>query len=165
MTSDEIKQNTSMSQIIARYGFQTNRIGFISCPFHQGDRTASMKIYKDSYHCFGCGASGDIFTFVQQMEGIDFKEAFKMLGGAYKSDFSSYFRLEKIKRDIKRREQEDNKMIEEIRRNAKKIGKYRILIDLAGPLSQTWIESYNKLQYCIYYHEVLAERRAVSGLK
>ena len=44
-------------------------------PFHYGDHTASLKIYKDSFYCFGCGASGDIFDFVMRMERCDFKTA------------------------------------------------------------------------------------------
>ena len=64
MTSEELKEEYSMRDVAERYGFQPNRAGFINCPFHKGDRDASMKIYKDSYHCFGCGKSGDIFSFI-----------------------------------------------------------------------------------------------------
>ena len=49
-----------------------------------------MKIYDKDFHCFGCGANGDIFSFVQRMENVDFKEAFYSLGGTYeKPTFSS----------------------------------------------------------------------------
>lgn len=85
MTSEEIKAKYSMRDILAKYGIQPNRSGFICCPFHKGDREASMKIYGDSYYCFGCGASGDIFSFVERMEGCGFKDAFYALGGRMKS--------------------------------------------------------------------------------
>ena len=52
MDKDEIKQMYSMMDVIQRYGFHPNRAGFICCPFHTGDRTASMKIYPDSFYCF-----------------------------------------------------------------------------------------------------------------
>lgn len=83
MTAEEIKQNNSMDSVVRRYGFKPNRAGFISCPFHNGDHTASMKIYLDSFYCFACGAAGDVFTFVQKMDNCDFKTAFLTLGGTY----------------------------------------------------------------------------------
>ncbi len=50
------------------------------CPFHN-ERTASFYISPDRglYYCFGCGAKGDIFTFVEQFEGLDKKGALKLL--------------------------------------------------------------------------------------
>ena len=68
MTKEEIKDLYSMKDILERYGLQKpNRAGFICCPFHK-EKTASMKIYKRDFNCFGCGANGDIFTFVMLMD-------------------------------------------------------------------------------------------------
>ena len=97
MTSEEIKASISMTELISRYGLRPDRAGFIRCPFHKGDREPSMKIYKDSYYCFGCGASGDIFAFVMQMDGKGFKDAFRQLGGEYeahsrRSEITGYHR-------------------------------------------------------------------------
>jgi hypothetical protein len=51
------------------------------CPFHR-ERTPSFHVNEDKgvYHCFGCGASGDVLSFVQQIEGIAFKQALAWLG-------------------------------------------------------------------------------------
>lgn len=90
MTSEEIKQTYSMRDILNKCGLpQPNRSGFIQCSFHKGDREASMKIYDKDFNCFGCGANGDIFTFVEMFYGISFKEAFRMLGGGYDPSFKS----------------------------------------------------------------------------
>lgn len=83
MTSEEIKRTVSMTELVWKYGLYPNRAGFIRCPFHNGDKNASLKIYKDSFYCFGCGASGDVFDFVRRMDGMSFKEAFLFLGGEY----------------------------------------------------------------------------------
>ncbi|HEY3830549.1 MAG TPA: DNA primase [Solirubrobacteraceae bacterium] len=50
------------------------------CPFHD-ERTPSFGIdpVKKVYYCFGCQASGDVFTFVQETEGLDFKGALELL--------------------------------------------------------------------------------------
>jgi len=54
------------------------------CPFHE-ERTPSFGIDPDRklYHCFGCGASGDVFTYVQETEGVDFKGALELLADRY----------------------------------------------------------------------------------
>lgn len=85
MTADEIKRAYSMTEIIERYGHKINRSRMMRCPFHQ-DHDASMKVYASSYHCFGCGADGDIFSFVQHELQCDFKQAFYELGGTYSND-------------------------------------------------------------------------------
>ncbi len=50
------------------------------CPFHD-ERTPSFGIdpTRKVYYCFGCGAKGDVFTFVQDSEGVEFKEALELL--------------------------------------------------------------------------------------
>jgi len=50
------------------------------CPFHN-EKTPSFVVYPESqsYHCFGCGKSGDIFTFVMDTENLDFRDALKQL--------------------------------------------------------------------------------------
>jgi DNA primase len=54
------------------------------CPFHD-ERTPSFGIdpTQKVYHCFGCQASGDVFTFVQETEGVDFKGALELLAERY----------------------------------------------------------------------------------
>jgi DNA primase len=54
------------------------------CPFHD-ERTPSFGIdpVQKVYHCFGCQASGDVFTFVQETEGVDFREALELLAERY----------------------------------------------------------------------------------
>jgi P4 family phage/plasmid primase-like protien len=53
------------------------------CPFHSPDNNPSFYVVpaKGLYHCFSCGASGDIINFLQEKEGIDFKSACERLNG------------------------------------------------------------------------------------
>lgn len=54
-------------------------VGF--CPFHSNTRTPAFTVYPDSqsFHCFGCKASGTIFDFVMRSEGLEFREALEIL--------------------------------------------------------------------------------------
>ncbi len=50
------------------------------CPFH-GEKTPSFSVHatRQFYHCFGCGVSGDVFSFVQKIENITFPEAVRLV--------------------------------------------------------------------------------------
>lgn len=51
-----------------------------SCPFHS-EKTPSCTVFTDtqSFYCFGCGAGGDVITFIMKIENLDFTEAVKLL--------------------------------------------------------------------------------------
>lgn len=160
MTTDEIKQSVSMREVTERYGYHPNRAGFISCPFHK-EKTASMKIYKDSYNCFGCGANGDIFSFVMGMDNCDFKTAFKTLGGTYKqqNDYQrklSNYRFEKAK---EKRKQEELKNKQEKSQLLKDIDILKLCKQLYPPFSDEWCDAVNQLEVKLYRLSCLTERR------
>lgn len=79
---DKIKERLTIEEVVSTY-IKIERSGAnfkARCPFHN-EKTPSFFISpgRNSYYCFGCGASGDIFTFVQEFEGLDFKGALKLL--------------------------------------------------------------------------------------
>jgi DNA primase len=153
MDKETIKQQNSMRDVLSRYGMIPNRSGFISCPFHPSDRTASLKIYKDSYYCFGCGASGDIFTFVQNMDNCDFKTAFQILGGTYhKPDFSSRMAIYHAQKQKEMREKAEQKKKVELQECLSDIDFYRAILVRVKPLSDGWCEAWNRLQLALYHH-------------
>src|SRR5205085_8548828 len=71
------------------------------CPFHD-ERTPSFGIDPGQkvYYCFGCQASGDVFTFVQETEGVDFKGALELLAERYGVELE---REEEDPRELERR--------------------------------------------------------------
>lgn len=50
------------------------------CPFHD-DHNPSMSVKGNLYHCFSCGASGDVIRFVMELENLNFKDAVRYLNG------------------------------------------------------------------------------------
>jgi DNA primase len=78
-----LKQQADIVRIVGEYvtlrkaGAQ-NFIGL--CPFHQ-EKTPSLSVHvsRQFFHCFGCGASGDVFNFVQKIENITFPEAVRLI--------------------------------------------------------------------------------------
>ena len=142
MNVDEIKAEYSMQDILNMYGIRPNRAGFIRCPFHS-EKTASMKVYKDSVHCFGCGANADVIGFVQQMDQCSFKDAFKRLGGSYeaKSDREREmyrYNLLKAKESRMRREENLKRKKLDI---LKRLHGERWMKDNLTPFTNLWCEA------------------------
>ncbi|MEK7459705.1 MAG: DNA primase [Patescibacteria group bacterium] len=78
----QIKERLTIEEVVSSY-IKLERVGSnlkAKCPFHN-EKTPSFFISPDrgSYYCFGCQAKGDIFTFVEEFEGLDFKGALKLL--------------------------------------------------------------------------------------
>lgn len=160
MTKEEIKEQIDMRDVLARYGYYPSRAGFINCPFHKGDRDASLKIYGKDYHCFGCGAHGDIFSFVMAMENCSFKEAFELLGGTYenKGFASDLIRYRAGKKKLMREKAAKKKELE-LQLNLEKIAIYKDWIEKSEPLSDVWCDCQNALQIELYHNEILREGR------
>lgn len=84
MTSpvEHIKERLGIVDIVGAY-LKLERAGAnlkARCPFHT-EKTPSFFVSptRNTYHCFGCGARGDIFSFIQEFEGLDFPGALKVL--------------------------------------------------------------------------------------
>lgn len=81
-TVQQIKDRLSIVDVVSGY-VKLERSGSsmrARCPFHS-ERTPSFHVSPDrgTYHCFGCGVGGDAFSFVEAIEGLDFKGALKVL--------------------------------------------------------------------------------------
>ena len=75
--TDSIKSIVTMLDLAERYGVTVHH-GMCCCPFH-GERHPSMKLYRDGYHCFACGAHGDAISWVMKLDSVAFVEACERL--------------------------------------------------------------------------------------
>ena len=76
-----VKHSVTTRQAAEYYQLRVNRAGFIACPFHD-DRTPSMKV-DARFHCFGCGADGDVIDFAARLHGLDVKPAAEKLAADF----------------------------------------------------------------------------------
>lgn len=79
---EKIKERLGIVEVLSTY-LKLEKAGAsfkAKCPFHN-EKTASFFISPDrgTYYCFGCGVKGDIFTFVQEFEGVEFMQALQIL--------------------------------------------------------------------------------------
>ena len=77
---EELKYKCDIVEVISQYVPLQKKGGryFGCCPFHN-EKTASFCVNNGWYHCFGCGASGDVVKFVMEMESVSFYDAVKLL--------------------------------------------------------------------------------------
>ena len=76
-----VKRNITTRQAAEAYGFRPNRSSMICCPFH-ADRNPSMKV-DFRFHCFGCGADGDVIDFTAKMFQLSLRQAAEKLAADF----------------------------------------------------------------------------------
>ncbi len=116
--AEKIKQSINMLDISSRYGLGLNGRKAICCPFHR-EKTASFKLYaeKKKYHCFGCGADGDVISFAMRYFDISFGQAIARLAsdfgisvvGIDKPPLRERMKMQQIRRDVKEKRAESEK--------------------------------------------------------
>lgn len=109
--ANDIKSRVSVRDACERYGIAVTSAGFAVCPFHS-EKTGSLKVdYRgDGYHCFGCGAHGDVIDFVGGLFNLGFRDAVKKINTDFclglpigeKLSDDEEARLEAISREIRR---------------------------------------------------------------
>lgn len=77
---EELKYKCDIVEVISQYVPLQKKGGryFGCCPFHN-EKTPSFCVNNGWYHCFGCGASGDVVKFVMEMESVSFYDAVRIL--------------------------------------------------------------------------------------
>ena len=79
---NDVRQSNDIVDVISQYVHlkRSGRNFFGLCPFHN-EKSPSFSVSPDKqiFHCFGCGGGGNVFSFITQIEGINFVEAVQML--------------------------------------------------------------------------------------
>jgi DNA primase len=80
---DRVKRRNDLAEVVREHGIELKRRGrtlFGLCAFH-AEKTASFGVSREAglFHCFGCGASGDVIAFVCRFEQVSFREAVERL--------------------------------------------------------------------------------------
>jgi len=103
----ELKRKNDLVGIASNYLHleQKGRRFWACCPFHN-EKTPSFSINNDDgiYHCFGCKESGDVISFVQKMENVDFMDAVKILAEKAGMEIPEFQASDKRKENQKKKE-------------------------------------------------------------
>jgi len=75
---EAVKQSVSTREAAEFYGIKVSRTGMACCPFHD-DKNPSMKLNKEYFYCFGCGATGDVIDLVAKLFDLSSYEAAQKL--------------------------------------------------------------------------------------
>lgn len=94
-----LRHAVPLDEAAERYG--TVRRGFMLCPFH-ADRVPSLKLYGDHFHCFGCGAHGDVVDLTAGLLGCSKAEAARRLAADFGSGAALSRGLAACKRELER---------------------------------------------------------------
>ena len=97
---EAVKQSVTTRQAAEHYGIKVRRNGMACCPFHN-DKTPSMKLDK-RFHCFGCGADGDVIDFVAALYGLDKKQAAAQLASDFGIAYENWKPPDKTRKPLPR---------------------------------------------------------------
>jgi len=159
MTKEEILAEVKMTTVLSERGIEVNRSGMCRCPIH-GEKNPSMKIYKDGFKCFSCGASGNVIDFVMQCDGVNFKTAFVSLGGTYQHTTEEERRAMERVRARRRAERQRQQSAEKDFKLtlSKTITFNRKAVEVLEPFSDEWCYLQNKLVYLLHVWETKYEQ-------
>ncbi|MBP9864734.1 DNA primase, partial [Patescibacteria group bacterium] len=130
---DDIKSRLDIADLVGEY-LQLKPAGSGSfkacCPFHQ-EKSPSFFVNRprQSWHCFGCDQGGDVISFVQQIEGMDFREALELLAQKTGVELPSF--------DMQK--QSDKKRMIEIQTLAAKFFRSQLLNDPGAEIARAYV--------------------------
>lgn len=166
-----IRDGVSVQEIASRYGYTPNRSGYIPCPFH-AEKTASLKLHKSGWYCYGCGKGGSVIDFVMLHEGYNFAQAVKAIDGNLGLGLLEVKRVSLLA-DIKQGKMQAN--FDKVKEQIKDAINDTIRL-ASGLLRQHWIvyrdawstpakertgaqwdAMINEREWCMYYEDIIAE--------
>lgn len=168
----DIRRMLTAQQVAEFYGFQVGRSGFMKCPFHQGDHTASLKLYdgEGGFHCFGCGAHGSVIDFVMRLFDLTFRQAVLRINADFhlgltpsKPDRAARSAALEARREEKQRKDQAE---ENFRYMASECHYWRDVLEVFSPVRQgddayyhpLYVEAVKRLPYIEYWLDDYIEK-------
>ncbi len=116
----ELKEKSDLVEVIGSY-IKLERRGYnywACCPFHH-EKTPSFSVNAADkfYHCFGCGASGDVIGFVKEYENVDFNQAVQILAARAKMEVPVFDN--RSQEEAQRRKQKKDRLLSLMRDSAR----------------------------------------------
>ena len=102
-----LDEYVTLPEVFQYYGLEIKN-GFCNCPFHN-EKTASCKVNKFQFNCFGCGTSGNAISFVKRYFNLDFKTAIQKINYDFNLQLLNYELTEEQKIKINRKKLENYK--------------------------------------------------------
>lgn len=148
---ENVKSLVTAREAAERYGLTVNRSGMACCPFHE-DRHPSMKL-DERYHCFGCGADGDVIDFTAKLfNETPFAAAERLNRDFGGGSFSGFPQLPPHRRDPTRHFREVLLDMEVLLRKQKQAA---IPTDRNQPIPRRYAEASQMYDYICYLSDLL----------
>ena len=154
---DTIKERLNITEVVSDY-LKLQKAGSsfkARCPFHN-EKTPSFFVspVRQSFYCFGCGAKGDIFTFVEEVEGLDFRGALKLLAEKAGVEIEYQKNESKAEKDkIFGVLEEATKFFEKKLAENEPARRYLVSRGLSGETIKSWCIGYAPAEWrSLYYH-------------
>lgn len=171
--ADIIRADVVPHQVAALYGYKPNRGGYICCPFH-GEKTASLKLHKSGWYCYGCGVGGSVIDFVMRHDGCSFTAAVKAIDETLHLGLLDVKDVSLTAAMVRNKRQAD---FDNVKNQFKRAinaaifaaeGRLRRHWDIYRDACSTparertgaqWDAIHNEREWCLYYEDVIAELR------
>ena len=168
----DIRRMLTAQRVAEFYGFQVGRSGFIKCPFHANDNTASLKLYdgEGGFHCFACGAHGSVIDFVMRLFDLNFRQAVLRINSDFhlgltpsKPDRAARSAALEARREEQRRKDQAE---ENFRYMASEFHYWRDVLEVFSPVRQgdtayyhpLYVEAVKRLPYIEYWLDDYIEK-------
>ncbi|MBN2237117.1 MAG: toprim domain-containing protein [Bacteroidales bacterium] len=149
MKINEIKSNLTIQQVLKHYNLIANKNNLLNCLFHE-DKTASLQVYPktNTYHCFGCGKTGDVIQFIEDYEKCSKHEAIIKA-----KELTGIINLPKETKPLQNMQETFSKLQQSLQRSpkAKDYLQSRNIDLTANEIGYNSGTGYNKMKYCIIF--------------
>ena len=153
---ETIKQSLNLIDVARFYGIEINRSGFTSCLFHN-ERTPSLKLYSDHFHCYGCGKSGDIISLIAGRLNVSQFESAKIIMNDFhlSSDEMRVTATPQVKMSYSEWERQTIRLLKQYLDYLKHFERTYAPKSENEPISDIWVLSIHKLPLIEYYIDIL----------